>query len=277
MEKFKEILNYTFKISDDIHISVKVILVLFLAFFITNISLKIFRKLVNKNLEENDKGKFKSVFSFIKYIIYVFVIVIVLEASGVNVSVFLAGSAALLVGLGLGLQTLFQDVISGIFIIVDKTVHVNDIIEIDGVFGKVFEIKLRTTRIVTVLNKVVVIPNHKFLTNNLHNWTQNDTITTEIIDVGVAYGSDVELVQKVLIEAAMEHPKVLKIKMPDVLFMDFADSALMFRLRFTINESFYQLRLKSDIRYAIYKKFKENNIQIPFPQRDVHIYEKDKS
>ncbi len=183
----------------------------------------------------------------------------------------MAGSAALLVGLGLGLQTLFQDIISGIFIILDKTLHVNDIIEIEGVFGKVFEIKLRTTRIVTVLNKVIIIPNHKFLTNNLINWTQNDTITIEVIDVGVAYGSDVEKVKKVLIEAALEHPKVLKIKTPDVLFMDFADSALLFRLRFTIDDSFYQMKLKSDLRFAIYEKFKENNIQIPFPQRDVHL------
>jgi small-conductance mechanosensitive channel len=274
MEILQKILNYSFQLSDNIHISVKVILVLILAFIVTSVLLSLVRKLVNKNLEEEDKGKFKSVFSFLKYIIYVFVIVAVLESSGVNISVFLAGSAALLVGLGLGLQTLFQDVISGIFIIVDKTVHVNDIIEIDGIFGRVFEIKLRTTRIVTVLNKVVVIPNHKFLTNNLYNWTQNDTITTEIIDVGVAYDSDVELVKKVLVEAAMEHPKVLKTKTPDVLFMDFGDSALIFRLRFTINESFYQLKLKSDIRYAIYKKFKEHKISIPYPQRDVHIYNK---
>jgi small-conductance mechanosensitive channel len=272
MEKLKDILNYTFQFSNKIHISVKVILVIIVALIITNVLLKIIRRVMNKNLEEEDKGKFKSVFSFLKYFIYIIVFVIALEASGVNVSVIIAGSAALLVGLGLGLQTLFQDIISGIFIIVDKTVHVNDIIEIDGVFGRVFEIKLRTTRVVTVLNKVIVIPNHKFLTNNLHNWTQNDTITTEIIDVGVAYGSDVDLVTKVLIEAALDHPKVLKVKMPDVLFMDFADSALMFRLRFTTKDSFFQMKLKSELRYAIYKKFKENNIVIPFPQRDVHVY-----
>jgi len=273
METLKNILNYSFKISEDVIISIRLVLVIIVALIITNFLLKLIRKLINKKLEEGDKGKFKSVFSFLKYFVYIIVFVIALEASGINVSVIIAGSAALLVGLGLGLQTLFQDVISGIFIIIDKSVHVNDIIEIDGVFGKVFEIKLRTTRIVTVLNKVVVIPNHKFLTNNLHNWTQNDTITSEIIDVGVAYGSDVDLVKKVLIEAAVEHPKVLKIKEPDVLFMDFADSSLIFRLRFTINESFYQLKLKSDIRYKIYQKFKENSIAIPFPQRDVHIYE----
>ncbi len=271
METLNELLNYTFKLSENIHISIKTILVIIVAFIFTSILLKVARRLINKKLEEDDRGKFKSIFSFLKYFIYLFVIIIALESSGIQVSVLLAGSAALLVGLGLGLQTLFQDIISGIFIILDKTLHVNDIIEIDGVFGKVFEIRLRTTRVVTVFNKVIIIPNHKFLTNNLINWTQNDNLTTEVIDVGVAYGSDVEKVKKILIEAALEHPKVLKNKMPDVLFMDFADSALMFRLRFSMNDSFYQLKLKSDLRFIIYEKFKLNNIIIPFPQRDVHL------
>lgn len=275
METIKSILNFSFSITEDIQISVSIILLLILAFVLTNFLLRGIRKLVNKKVDEQDIGRFSSVFSFIKYIIYVFVIIIVLESSGVNVSVFLAGSAALLVGIGLGLQTLFQDIISGIFIILDKTLHVNDIIEIDNLFGKVFEIKLRTTRIVTVQNKVIIIPNHRFLTNNLINWTQNGTTITETLEVGVAYGSDVQLVKKILIEAALEHPKVLKIKSPDVLFMDFADSALLFRLRFTINDSYYQLKIKSELRFAIYEKFNKNNIKIPFPQRDIHLYNPD--
>lgn len=272
MNKIREILNYSFELTENIHISVKVLLVLIFAFIITNTLLRITRKLINKQLEEEDKGKFKTVFSFVKYFVYVLVIIIALESSGVNVSVILAGSAALLVGLGLGLQTLFQDIISGIFILLDKTLHVNDIIEIDGMVGKVFDIKLRTTRAVTVTNKVVIIPNHKFLTHSLYNWTQNGTVTTEVIDIGVAYGSDVEKVKQLLIQSAEEHPRVLKGEKPDVFFMDFADSALMFRLIFTINDSFSQIRIKSDLRYVIDKKFRENNVQIPFPQRDVHVF-----
>lgn len=274
MEEIKNILNYTFEITEKIHFSVKEILVLIVAFILANLLLKLIRKIVNRQLDDEDKGKFKSIFTFLKYFVYILVIIIALESSGVEVSVLLAGSAALLVGLGLGLQTLFQDIISGIFILVDKSLHVNDIIEIDNLFGKVFEIKLRTTRIVTVQNKVIIIPNHKFLTNNLINWTQNDTTVTEILEVGVAYGSDVEKVKKVLIEAALAHPKVLKGKTTDVLFMDFADSALIFRLRFTINDSYYQLKIKSDLRFEIDKKFRENNIKIPFPQRDVHLIQK---
>jgi len=125
--KIRSILNYTFEFSDEVHISVKVILLIVVAFIIANLLLKLIRKLINKQLEEEDKGKFKTVFSFIKYLVYVFVMIVALESSGVNISVLLAGSAALLVGLGLGLQTLFQDVISGIFILFDKKFRENNI------------------------------------------------------------------------------------------------------------------------------------------------------
>lgn len=276
MEKLGNLFNYTFQISEKTHISVKEIIFLIVAFILTNLLLKLIRKLVNKRLEDEDKGKFKTVFSFLKYFIYIIVIIIALESLGVQVSVLLAGSAALLVGLGLGLQTLFQDIISGIFILLDKTLHINDIIEIDGKVGKVFEIKLRTTRAMTIDNKVMVIPNHKYLTESLFNWTQNGVSTIESIDIGVAYGSDVEKVKELLLEVAKQHPKVLKSKKLDVLFMDFGESALIFKLIFTINNSFLHLKIKSDLRYAIDKKFREHSIQIPFPQRDVHLIQNKK-
>lgn len=274
MEKIKDILNYSFQISEKIHISIKAVIVVIVAFILANLLLKLIRKIINRRLDEEDKDKFLSIFSFLRYFIYILVITIALESSGVEVSVLLAGSAALLVGLGLGLQTLFQDIISGIFILIDKTLHVNDIIEIDGKVGRVFEIKLRTTRAVTIDERVIIIPNHKFLTHSLYNWTQNGTVTTESINIGVAYGSDVEKVKQILIEVAKNHPSVLKRKKPDVLFMDFGDSALMFRLLFTINDSFSQLKIKSDLRYEIDQKFRESNVQIPFPQRDVHLIQK---
>ena len=274
MEKLGKLLNYTFQISDKTTISVKAILILIVAFVLTSLLLKLVRKFVNKRLEKEDEGKFKTVFSFLKYFIYIIVSIIALESLGVEVSVLLAGSAALLVGLGLGLQTLFQDIISGIFILLDKTLHINDIIEIEEKIGRVFEIRLRTTRAVTVNDRVIIIPNHKFLTNSLYNWTQNGTLTVEAIDIGVAYGSDVEKVKELLIEVAQEHSKVLKTRKPDVLFIDFGESALQFKLLFTINDSFSQLKIKSDLRYAIDKKFREHNIKIPFPQRDIHILKK---
>lgn len=271
MIKLKEFLSYSINITNDIHIDVKTMLFVILVFFLTSLFLKLLKKIVNRKLDEENKGKFKAVFSFIKYFVYTIVLVIALESSGINVSVLLAGSAALLVGIGLGLQTLFQDIMSGIFILVDKSLHVNDIIEIEDIVGKVEEIRLRTTRVVTIDNRVLIIPNHKFLTNSLFNWTQNGTQTTEGIELGVSYGSDLELVKSILIEVAVSHPKVLKSTTPKVLLIDFGESSLRFKLFFVINNSYEHLLVKSDLRFAIDKKFREHHITIPFPQRSVHL------
>ena len=271
MIKLKEFLSYSINITDDIHMDVKTMLFVILVFFLTSLFLKLLKKIVNRKLDEENKGKFKAVFSFIKYFVYTIVLVIALESSGINVSVLLAGSAALLVGIGLGLQTLFQDIMSGIFILVDKSLHVNDIIEIEDIVGKVEEIRLRTTRVVTIDNRVLIIPNHKFLTNSLFNWTQNGTQTTEGIEVGVSYGSDLELVKSILIEVAVSHPKVLKSTTPKVLLIDFGESSLRFKLFFVINNSYEHLSVKSDLRFAIDKKFREHHITFPFPQRRIHF------
>ena len=222
----------------------------------------------------SDKAKFTTVFSFARWIIYIIVLLVVFDSIGINVTAVFAASAALLIGVGLALQTLFQDILSGIFILVDQSVHVGDIIEIEGKVGRVEEIKLRTTRAVTIDNKVLVIPNHLYLENSLYNWTQNGTITRESVNVGVAYGSDVQLVKNLLIQAASTHPNVLSEPEPMVLFTDFGDSSLNFKIIFTINDSFKAQFPKSDIRFEIDKLFRENNISIPFPQRDIHIIQK---
>lgn len=271
MKQLKEFLEFSFEISDKVHIDVKTVLFLIFILLMTNFFLKIVRKIVNKNLNEEDKGKFKAIFTFLRYFVYIIVIIIGLESSGVEVGVLLAGSAALLVGVGLGLQTLFQDIISGVFILMDKTLTVNDIVEVDGKVGKILEIKLRTTRAVTIDDKVLIIPNHKFLTQSLFNWTQNGLETTESVEVSVSYDSDVDLVKQLLIDIAKTHPKVLKTSEPRVLFMDFGESALQFKLLFNINNSYAHLQIKSDLRFEINKIFRVNNIQIPYPQREIQL------
>jgi small-conductance mechanosensitive channel len=271
METLRNILNYTFSISDKIEISVKDIFVLIVVFFITNFLLKLIKKITNKKLDNVDKDKFNSLFSFSKYFIYVVVIIIALDSLGIKVSVLLAGSAALLVGLGLGLQTLFQDIISGVFMLLDKTIHLNDVIEVDGKIGKVFEINLRTTRAITVEDKVVIIPNHIFLTNTLYNWTQNGRLIIETVKVGVAYGTDVKQVMQTLLECAANNEQILSNPAPYVLFNDFAESYLEFELRcWTSNYADWVL-IKSEIMVSIDDAFKEQKIEIPFPQRDLHL------
>lgn len=271
MNKINEILNYSFSFGENIHISVKTLLTLVLVMVLTTFLLRLIRVLVTRKLPANDKVKFISVFSYLRWFLYIIIFLVILHTSGVNVTAIFAASAALLIGVGLALQTLFQDIISGIFILIDQSVHVGDIIELEGKIGRVEEINLRTTRAVTMDNKVLVIPNHLYLTNTLYNWTENGTNTRESVTVGVAYGSDTILVKKILLAVAKENEHVYKHPEPMVLFMDFADSALIFKLIFTLNDSFTAAIPKSEIRFAIDQKFKEANVSIPFPQRDIHI------
>ncbi|MCB0459048.1 MAG: mechanosensitive ion channel [Flavobacteriaceae bacterium] len=273
MEKIKEILNYTFTFSEHVSINIKELLIVVLVLFVASFLLTILRRLITRKIPLQDKAKFVSIFSYTKWFLYVVILLTTLHNMGVNVNAIFAASAALLVGIGLALQTLFQDIISGVFILVDQSVHVGDIIELEGKVGRVEEIKLRTTRAVTIDNKVLVIPNHLYLTNSLYNWTANGIETRENVTVGVAYGSDVQLVKKLLLQAASNHPAVLQEPEPTVLFTNFGDSSLDFKLVFTLNNSFEASMPKSDIRFEIDRLFRENNITIPFPQRDVHLYQ----
>lgn len=269
-------LNKSIKFTDGIDISILDVIIIITAISLTTLALKIVFNLSTRKLPPPDKAKFKVVFGYFRWLVYFIILLFTLDNIGVDVTAIFAASTALLIGVGLAMQTLFQDIISGVFILIDQSVHVGDIIEIDGKVGRVDEIKLRTTRAVTIDNKVLVIPNHLYLTKILYNWTQNGTLTRETVSVGVAYGSDVQLVKKLLIQAANTHPDVIAIPEPAVIFSDFGDSALNFKLIFTLNNSFKATFPKSDLRFEIDRLFRQNNIEIPFPQRDVHIIQKEK-
>lgn len=271
IETLKDFLHYKLIDTEKTDITVLTVLLLILALVITAVLLRVARVIITRKLPEDDKNKFISFFQFIRYLIFIFVVIYTLHVSGVNMTPILTASAALLVGLGFALQQLFQDIISGVLMILDQSLHVGDIVEVDGKVGKVQEIKLRTTRVVTRNDRVMVIPNHKFMMETLFNWTQNSTINREQVDVGVAYGSDVDMVRKVLLECADAAPGVLDTPKPIVLFEDFADSSLNFSLYFYVDNGMQSPNIKSELRFRIDKAFKENKITIPFPQRDIHI------
>lgn len=273
MESFKKFLDYSFSISEDVEISIRALIILTIVLIGTAILLRLLLRFLTRNLPYEDKKKFTVVFSFGRWIIYLIIMLITFHTLGVNVTGIFAASAALLIGIGLALQTLFQDIIAGILILIDQSLHVGDIIEMDGKVGKVEEIKLRSTRTITRENKVLVIPNHLYLTNSLYNWTQNGTVVRDSVSVGVAYGSDVHLVKNLLEQAATEHEEVLSDPAVLVVFNDFGESSLDFKVVFTINDSFRSFQVQSDIRFRIDQLFRENNVTIPFPQRDVHIFQ----
>ena len=260
--------------NQEVRITVWTLLLVILSFVVARLFLKWIRVLLTRNMQEPDKLKFISFFKFVQYITYIIVGFAVLSASGINVTPFLAASAALLVGLGLALQELFQDVIGGVFIFIDKSLLVGDIVEVDGKVARVIEVTLRTTRAITRDDKIVVIPNHKFISEIIINYTQNHKTTRESVKIGVAYGSDVKKVEALLLQSVSEQRGVLKTPKSFVLFDDFGESALQFSVLFFISDSFSVPKIKSEIRFRIDQLFRENNISIPFPQTDVHIINK---
>ncbi len=253
---------------DNINITFFVILKMAFLIIFTYILLRLLKKFFKfqskkKNLEYGD---IYSIYQIIKYILVTLVIIMLLDMLGVNTTILLTSSAALLVGVGLGLQNIFKDFLSGIVLLFGKVIRINDIVQVDNEIGKVLEINLRATKILTRDNTNLLIPNSKFVEENVINWTLDESNIRLKIEVGVAYGSDVELVKKLLLEAVKDHEEVLKQPAPFVRFYNFGNSSLDFQLFFWTEHIFGMENLKSDIRYKIDQSFRNHNITIPFPQ-----------
>ena len=273
MERIKHFMEY--KIIDlgsftltTYHIALVIVIIILLKLALWTIKKVITRKNVKDGF---GAGRQYALYQIIKYVLVIIALVIILESIGVKLTFLFAGSAALLVGLGFGLQQTFNDFISGIILLFEGTIQVDDIIEVEGIVGRVKRIGLRTSEIETRDNIELIIPNSKFTLDKVINWTHNKQHTRFRASVGVAYGSDVELVKNVLLECAEEHEFIVKKPAPRARFMDFADSSLKFDLLFFSNNMFRIERVKSDLRFLIDKKFREKGIIMPFPQRDVHI------
>jgi len=270
----KDIFEYSIVNTEKINITVynlvATILILIVTRIIIGIIHKIFKRKIypNKNIEF---GKSNTIYQLIKYILWVIAIVLSLETIGIKITFLLAGSAALLVGLGFGLQQIFRDIVSGLFILFEGNLKANDVVELEGEIGRVKEIGFRTTKIESRDNIILIIPNSKFIDGKVINWSHIQKRTRFHVQVGVAYGSDVNLVKKVLAECALNHNDVTKTPKPFVRFSDFGDSSLDFQLFFWTDRAFEVENIKSDLRFTIDNKFRENKIQIPFPQRDVHM------
>lgn len=217
-----------------------------------------------------DIAKKSSILKLIQYFMLVLGIVYSLQLLGFNLSVVLAGSAALLVGLGLGMQNLFSDFVSGIILLVDGSLKVGDIIEVNDMICKVQEIRFRTTIVIGRDESYVILPNTDLTKNKVVNWTYDRVESRFKITVGVDYASDVPTVMRILQAAPKTHPKVSTEREPFVRFEDYGESSLVFEVFFWSNEVFRNENVKSDIRVEIYKQFQQNGITIPFPQRVVH-------
>lgn len=216
-----------------------------------------------------DKGSQFAINQILKYIIFLIAIILALQSLGIKMTLLLGGAAALLVGVGLGLQQTFNDFFSGLVLLFERSISVGDVLEINGEVGTVKRIGLRSSIVQTRPNVAVVIPNSKLVNDSVNNWTHYNGQARFDISVGVAFGSDTQLVKKLLIKAASDHPLVLDFPKPFVRFNNFGESALEFNIYFFSTRYLIVEDIKSDIRFTIDKYFRENDIQIPFPQRDV--------
>ena len=266
----KKILDYKlFSVGKD---SIELSSILFLIVFIVALSftLRILRKIIYSTGKLDESKKF-TIFILIKYIFYVVGFIMGMNMIGINVSVLLGASAALLVGVGLGLQNIFSDFVSGIVLLLDSSIKVGDIIETDKLVCQVLEINLRTTTVLTRDDKYIILPNTLLTKNSVLNWTHTNPNSRFDIQIGVSYSADIHQVMDILIDIAKNSDKISDEPKPFVRFNDYADSSLIFNLYFWAEDVFRVENLKSDLRIKIFEEFKKNNIDIPFPQRVLHF------
>lgn len=273
--KLKELLETQLIKTEKVEITLYSVIIFISVLLVTRIVLFVIKKLIERYSKKNnlDEGKKFAIYQVTKYLIWVMGITIALDTIGVKITVLLAGSTALFVGIGLGLQSLFQNLAAGFIILSERTVAVGDIIEVSNMVGKVKKIGLRTTEIITRDDIVVIVPNNEFVSGEVVNWSQNQRMSRFKVSVGVAYGSDTEKVKEILLECAKEHKSVLNTPEPTVFFENFGNSSLDFSLAFYSNVLFRIERVKSDLRFEIDKKFRESEVVIPFPQQDIYIKE----
>ncbi|GAB6069375.1 mechanosensitive ion channel [Thiomicrorhabdus hydrogeniphila] len=212
-----------------------------------------------------------AVSSLTQYVIAIIGFVLIFRAMGIEWSNIQWLVAALSVGLGFGLQEIVANFVSGIILLFEQPIRVGDIVTVDGVTGKVSRIRIRATTIVNWERQELVIPNKQIITGQLINWTLSDPINRVKVEVGIAYGSNVEQAMKLMLEAANEHPSVLTDPEPTVVFDAFGDNSLNFILRCFVDDLDQMIITRSSLHEVINNKFSEAGIEISFPQRDVHL------
>lgn len=273
MDSVKKFLEFKIVDIDDYEIQIYRLILILVIFLTTKLVIWLIKKTLfhKTKFKKVNRGNAYALFQIIKYVIWVIALGLMLESIGVKVTVLIAGSAALLVGIGLGLQQTFNDIISGIILLSEKSIKIDDVLQIDGDVVKIKSIGLRTSKGLNTDDISIIIPNSLIATNKVINWSHQTKKTRFRIDVGVAYGSDVDLVIKILEESAFNHPDVLDKELTEARLINFGNSSLDFQVLF-FSKSIYRIgKVKSDIRRTINKNFVKNNIVIPFPQMDLHM------
>lgn len=219
-----------------------------------------------------DSGTGVAIYKILSYVVWSTAIVLGVEMMGIDITFLIAGSAALLVGIGMGIQQVFHDFISGIILLTERKIEVGDTIKVEDTIGTVQDVSFRVTTVLTPDNTEIIIPNSKLTAERIVNLTHTQKIARYSVPVGVAYGTDARRVIEVLLDIANNYPDILRKPAPEVIFKELGESSLNFELLFYAHVSLKIYKIKSDLLLAIYERFAHEGIQIPFPQRDVHLF-----
>jgi potassium efflux system protein len=205
------------------------------------------------------------------YLLLVLIFLAALTNAGIDLNRFTVITGAIGVGLGFGLQNIVNNFVSGLVLLLERPIHDGDLVEVGGVIGTVQRIGVRSSTVLTAQGAEVIVPNSNLLSNQVINWTLGSPCRRMEINVGVAYGTDIERVLKLLVQVAESHPGVLRERPPTAFFLGFGESALNFELRFWSAKQETWFQLKSEVATAVAKALREANIIIPFPQRDLYV------
>ncbi|MEX0956105.1 MAG: mechanosensitive ion channel family protein [Rhizobiaceae bacterium] len=218
-----------------------------------------------------DAGVRNSIKTVVGYVGIAIAVLIGVSAAGIDLSSLALIAGGLSLGVGFGLQNIVSNFVSGLILLVERPFKSGDWIEAGGVSGTVKKISVRATEIETFQRQSVILPNSELINSAVGNWTHKNRLGRIDIKIGVSYDSDPRKVHRVLTEIAEAHPTILKNPAPMAIFTGFGDSSLDFEIRFFLADVMSQLAIQNDIRFAIYERFKEEGIEIPFPQRDLHL------
>ncbi|MFB6290533.1 MAG: mechanosensitive ion channel family protein [Candidatus Bipolaricaulia bacterium] len=238
---------------------------------------RLFTRFLKRNVyskTEIEKGSQYTLSRLVRYATVTVGFLIGLQMIGFDLSVLAVFGGLFGVGIGFGLQNIFSNFASGLILLLERPIQVGDIVELDGILGKVEEIRFRVAVVNTFDNESIIVPNSDLVSKKVTNWSYGGDTTLRLrIPIGVDYGSDVEKVENILLEIAEEEEKVIKEPQPpQVFFKEHADSSLNFELRVWISDPRDRITVRDNVRRKIDKRFNKEGIGMPFPQRDIHFY-----
>ena len=254
---------------------IKATVFLFLLITISHLIQRVLLGRLFRHLHIADAQKF-ALGRFATYLLFIGGLFIGLQSLGVNLSSLVVFGGALGVGVGLGLQNVVSNFVAGLILLIEQPIRMGDRIETGHTLGDVVRIAARSTWVRTNDNVIIIVPNNEFINNPVTNWTANDPNVRITLSVGVGYSSSPEVVRDILLQAALANPDVLADPKPDVIFTDYGDNSLNFSLRvWTAAHAHTPTVLKSDLYFALFRLFSEHSIELPFPQRDLHLRSSD--